>query len=171
MRDRHLTCRFIALVALIGCIVPAGFGQECRVSTTLRFIKEDGKPLTSVTADQIRAKIGGGLAKTISLTPNSKPSLLLLIDNSSSIKGMWNELISAAKQLANAAGDDVAAVVFRERILAAANGSLETAKLLDGLPAMIPQPGGTTVYDTLIEVAGHITSRNSATCMRLSTHN
>jgi hypothetical protein len=160
--DRYLSYRVIVIVALIGSIAPIGFSEECHVSTALRFINEDGQPVTSVTADQVRAKIGGGIAKITSLTPNPKPLLVLLIDNSSSIKGTWKELISAAKQLANAAGDNVAAVVFRDRIVAVSNGPLETAKLLDALPTMTPQPGGTTVYDTLIEVAGGIKTRNAA---------
>jgi hypothetical protein len=108
---------------------------------SLRFINENGAPVTSVTADQLRAEIGGDTAKVISLSPNPKPLVVLLIDNSSSIKGTWNESISAAKQLATAAGDDVAAVVFRDRILATASGPIETSKLLDQLPTVTPQKG------------------------------
>lgn len=157
--------RVLASAVLLASIASTGFAQDCHVSTTLRFLNDNNEPVMSVTADQLRVKIGGDSAKVLSLAQGAKPALVLLIDNSGSVKGTWNESISAAKQLATAARDDVAAVVFRDRILASTIGLPETSKLLDQLPAVTPQMGGTLLYDTLIEVAGRLKGRNAAIVM------
>lgn len=78
------------------------------------------------------------------------------------MKDEWPQSIAAARQLAAKAGDRVAAIVFREKIVAQAAGPVDTNKLLDELATMKTIRGGTALYNTLIDVAGRVKNRNSA---------
>lgn len=79
--------------------------------------------------------------------------MILLVDASSSMKGTWNQSIAAAKQLVGRAGEDVDTFVFRDKIHGFAIGRSESEQLLDRLSTQTPMTGGTSLYDSLIEIA------------------
>jgi hypothetical protein len=157
-----LLCRLLASIIVIAGMTRSGLGQECRVTTTVRLLDEHQQAVQNVVADQLKAEVGGNPAKIIALSPNAKPGLILLLDASSSVKGTWNQSIAAAKQLASRAGDDIAIIVFRDRIRGYATGRADVEKLLDQLSSQTPSAGGTALYDALIEVAGQLSNRNVA---------
>lgn len=120
-------------LAFILATTRSGFGQECRVTTTVRLLDGHGRPAVNITADQLKAEINGAPAKVVAFSPGVKPVTVLLIDISSSMKPMWAQAVAAAKQLAGAAEDRIAIVVFRDQIMDHASGRVETEKLLDRL--------------------------------------
>jgi hypothetical protein len=147
---------FTILLAFLFVITPSGFGQDCRITTTVRLLDERSRPASNVSADQLKATIDGAPARVITFAPGVKPVTVLLIDTSSGMKGAWPQSLAAAKQLATSAGDLVAAVVFREEIKDRASGRTETGKLLDRLATLKTSPGGTALYDALIDTAQHV---------------
>ena len=149
-------------IAFILTTTRSSFGQDCRVTTTVRFLGDHEHAALNLTADQLKAEIGGTPAKVVTFAPGVKPVMILLIDISSSMKGMWAQSVAAAKQLAGGAEDRVAAVVFREQIMDHASGRAQTDKLLDHLAMLKTSQGGTALYDTLIEIAGRVKNRDSA---------
>jgi hypothetical protein len=144
----------------VGAVV--SFGQECRVTTTVRVLSEHGTSTVSLVPELLSAKIGGSPARVVSVTQESKPETILLIDISSSMKEMWEQSLAAAKQLSSSAGDRVGVVVFREKIVEFANGREAIDKLLDRLATLKFSMGGTALYDSLIEVAGMTKNPNTA---------
>src|SRR5438067_2156864 len=136
---RFSLCAVLAAVTAIG----TALGQDCRVTTTVRFLDQAAQPVSNIVADDLKAEIGGSPAKIIAVNPATKPAVVLLIDASSSIGGTWTQSIAAAKQFSASADDHIAAVVFRDRILAYAANRTETEKLLDELPRITPSRGGT----------------------------
>jgi len=138
------------------------FGQECRVTTAVRFVNEHAEPISNITADQLKPEVGGKPAKIVGISPGVKPEIILLIDASSSNKGTWSEIVASARQFAADATNGIAAVVFRDRILAISNGASDTKKLLDQLPMLTPRPGGTALYETLVDVAGRTKNHDAA---------
>ena len=163
IRLRLLRCVPVVAFTLAFLMTRSGFGQECRVTTTVRLVDEHGHPALNISAEQLKAEIGGSPAKVISLAEGTKPETILLIDiSSSSMKEMWGQSVAAAKQLSAGAGDRVATVIFRERILDYASGREATDKLLDSLATLKTSIGGTALYDTLIEIAGRAKSPDTA---------
>ena len=147
--------RLLVIACSAFCIgVVGSFGQECRVTTTVRVLSEHGMSIVSLAPEQLSAKIGGSPARVISVMQEPKPFTILLIDISSSMKEMWGQSVAAAKQLSAGAGDRVAVVVFREEILDYTSGRESTDKLLDQLATAKTSMGGTALYDTLVKVAG-----------------
>lgn len=136
--------------------------EECRVTTTVRLLDEHGDSALNISPEQLSAEIGGSQAKVVSIAAGTKPVTILLMDISSSMKETWGQSVAAAKQIATSAGDKVAVVVFRERILDHASGREATDKLLDGLANEKPSMGGTALYDSLIEVASAAKNPNTA---------
>jgi len=133
-------------------------------TTMLRVRDKQGRPVVNVRADQLKAEINGNPANVTSLTPAGKPAAILVLDVSGSTKATWKESTAAAKQLLESAGENVAAFVFRERIEASAIGRSKSEELLDQLSKQGPPKGiaATALYDTLVEVAGRVTTRNAA---------
>ena len=155
--------RLVAAVVLSSSLMPRhAAAQDCRVTTEVRLVNQHQQPVLDITADQLKADIAGKPAKVVTLSRAANPGLILLIDASSSMKGTWNEVIAAARQLADSAKNGVAAVVFRENIEAYAEGRSEIDKLLDQLSTRTFSLGGTALYDTLIEIAGRVRTRSTA---------
>lgn len=156
-------CRLLVIACLALCIgIVGSFGQECRVTTTVRVQSEHGRSTISLAPERLRAKIGASPARVVSVTQEPKPATILLIDISSSMKEMWEQSVAAAKQLSVSAGDSVTLVVFRERILGHATGREPTNQLLDRLATLKTSMGGTALYDTLIEAAAAAKNPNTA---------
>jgi hypothetical protein len=151
----------IAWVAF-GIVVVGSFGQECRVTTTVRVLSQHGIPTVSLKPEQLSAKIGGSPATVVSVAQEPKPVTILVIDISSSMKEMWGQSVAAAKQVSASAGDRVAVVVFSDQIVDDASGREPTDKLLDRLATLKISLGGTALYDTLMEVAGAAKNPNTA---------
>jgi len=147
--------RVLILAFGIALIARTSFGQECRVTTTVRLLDEHSVS-RNVTPEELTAQIGGRPAKVISIERGTPPVTILLIDVSSSMKQTWDQSVAAAKQLFANAGDRVAVVIFREQILDRASGSAAASKLLDHLAneKIGYSSGGTALYDSLIAVAG-----------------
>jgi uncharacterized protein with von Willebrand factor type A (vWA) domain len=161
MRLRHL--RYVLVIACGAFFIAlSSFGQECRVTTTVRVLNEHGMSDLSLTPEQLSARIGSGSAKVVSVTQGAKPVTILLIDISSSMKEMWAQSVAAAKQISAGAGDRVAVVVFREQIVDHASGREPTDKLVDRLATLKTSMGGTALYDTLIDTAGAAKNPNTA---------
>lgn len=157
IRLQNLCC--VVVIALCVLLTAAtSFGEECRVTTTVRLLDEHGNPVRSVAPEQLRAEIGDSLAKVVSVSEGAKPVTLLLIDISSSMEKTWKQSVIAAKQLSADAGNRVAIAVFRERILAHASGPEATNDLLDRLASMKTSMGGTALYDSVTEMAGAATN-------------
>jgi uncharacterized protein with von Willebrand factor type A (vWA) domain len=157
-RCLSLLCRTLAVVIVVG----NAFGQECPVSTMVRLLDKQSQPVANVTADQLKAEINGSPATISSISPTAKPTLILLVDASSSMKDTWNQSIAAAKQLVGRAGEDVDTFVFRDKIRGFAVGRSESEQFLDRLSTQTPMPGGTSLYDSLIEIANRVKTRNAA---------
>jgi hypothetical protein len=147
--------RVLILAFGIALIAPTSFGEDCRVTTTVRLLDEHALS-RSITPEELTAQIGGSPAKIISVERGTPPVTILLIDASSSMKQTWGQSVAAAKQFLASSGDRVAVVVFREQILDHASGSAATSKLLDHLATekIGYSTGGTALYDSLIAVAG-----------------
>ena len=161
-RRMRAVCRVLTITLVAIITTPGGFGQNCRVTTTVRLVDEHGFPVSNVTSDQLQGEIGGTPAKVVAVSPGDRPVTILLIDISSSMQGEWPQSVAAARQLAAAAGDRVAAVVFREKEVAYAGDRIDTDKLLDQLATIKTSRGGTALYDALIDVAGRAKNRNTA---------
>lgn len=152
------------LLISLGVILVAGegFGQECRVTTTLRLSDDRGQVPLNITAEQLRAEIDGVPAKVISFSEGPRPVTILLVDVSGSMHDVWSQSVAAAKQLAANAGERVAVVVFRDEILEYASGREATNKLLDRLSAQYLRKGGTALNDALINTGGKVKVRDTA---------
>jgi hypothetical protein len=158
-RSSHLA------VAIFFCaFLGNGWGQSCPVTTILRVTDKQGRPVVNVRADQLKAEINGNPANVTLLTPAGKPAAILVLDVSGSTKATWKESMAAAKQLLESSGENVATFVFRERIEASAIGRSKSEELLEQLSKQGPPKGiaATALYDTLVEVAGRVTTRNAA---------
>ena len=123
-RASSIPCLVLTVVALLTFGTESGIGQNCRVTTTARFLNQHNRPVSDVTIDQIKAEIGGSPAKLIAIAPSPKPILVLLLDDSSSAKGTWIQSIAAAKQIADSAGEQIALGVFRLNLQAFAKGAI-----------------------------------------------
>jgi hypothetical protein len=156
----HSLC--IVLITVVATEI--AFGQDCRVTTTVRFLDKHQQPVFGIGADELKAEVDGSGANIVSLSSAAKPEIILLIDASSSVKGTWTKSIAAAKQFA-ANGDGIAAVVFADSILASANNRTDTEKLLDQLAATTPSRRGTALYETLVAVGSRVKGRNAALVM------
>ena len=153
-------------VLVIACgalfVALSSFGQECRITTTMRVLNKHGMSNLSLTPEQLSATIGSGSAKVVSVTQGPKPVTIMLLDISSSTKEVWGQSVMAAKQIAAGTGGGVDVVVFRERILDHASGQEATNKLLDRWATEKTSVGGTALYDSLIEVASAAKNPNTA---------
>jgi hypothetical protein len=157
---KRFSLAFVAVIS-IGMLLETGHGQSCDVSTSLRF--RHGQSVASVTLDQVRVKVDGTPVTVSSLTPVTKPGVVLLLDVSPSMKKTWKQSIAAAKQLVDTVGDNVDLFAFDIGISAYAVGRSKSEDLLDrlSLQGAPNPPGGTALYDTLIEVARRVTARNA----------
>src|SRR5215472_11003170 len=157
---RHLLWIVVGVVG-----IGNGFGQNCTVTTTVRFVDDHAQPISDVTADQLKAEIESSPAKVVAISPATRPKIILLIDASSSIKGTWSEAVTAAKRFAATVNNDIAVAVFRDRILGGSNNQNNTEKFLNELSGLQPSRGGTALYDTLVEVASGVKDREVALVM------
>lgn len=140
-----------------------GFAQGCRVKTTVRLLNKNAHAVSDLAPDQLRAEIDGRPAKIVAFAPGVKPVMILLIDVSSSMKEKWPQTVAAAKGLAaSASGDGITLVLFRDKIVSYATGRSQVDSLLDGLANVKTAAGGTSLYDTLIDIARALTVRDSA---------
>lgn len=126
--------------------------EECRITATVRLLDEHG-PVLSIAPERLKAQIGGSPAQVVSATPRPKPVTIVMIDASSSMKEEWAQSLAAAKQIVAGAGERVAVVVFRDRILDHASGPQAVNQLLDRLATQKTGMGGTAQYDALIQIA------------------
>jgi uncharacterized protein with von Willebrand factor type A (vWA) domain len=125
------------------------------------------QPLMNVTAENMKADVDGSPASINSFVPG-KPELIVVLDVSRSMKNIWNKSIAAAKQLVERADEDVAVFVFREEILDYAVGRSKSEQLISKIEKTPPGYGGTALYDTLIEIAGHVKSGTNAAIIVIS---
>jgi VWA domain containing CoxE-like protein len=144
--------RAVVLVICVGTIASMGFGQDCRISTILRVLGKRGQPVANVTATEVKATINGAQANVSSISPAAKPAIVLMLDASGSMRSSWNESIAAARALLSNAGEDVAILVFGDKIQDRAVGRANSQKLLDRWSREVPRRG-TALYDALIETA------------------
>jgi hypothetical protein len=79
------------------------------------------------------------------------------------MKKTWKQSIAAARQLVDAVGENVNLFAFDIGISAYAVGRSKSEDLLDRLlqQGAPNPPGGTALYDTLIEVARRVTAHNA----------
>ncbi|HKC00627.1 MAG TPA: VWA domain-containing protein [Terriglobales bacterium] len=154
-------CHGLAVIILVGTLVPIGLGQDCPVSTILRVLDKQAQPVMNATAGQLKAEINGSRANISSLFPAAKTGVILMLDASGSMKGTWNQSIAAAKELVGLAGEDIATFIFDERIRGHAIGRTESEKLLHQWAAQTPTLGS-AVYDAMIDIASRVTTRNAA---------
>ena len=147
---------------LLGAFAEIGRTQDCPVSTTVRVVDKQGQPAVNLTADQFRAEIDGTPAKVSSISPENNQRIILLLDVSSSMKSVWNPFVASAKQLMEGAGENFDIVLFRDRIRGNARGRFQSEHLLEQLSPAALQPGGTALYDSLIEVANNLKTPNAA---------
>lgn len=118
--------------------------------------------MVNLAADQLRAEIDGTPAKISSISPENNRRIILLLDVSSSMKDVWSPSMAAAKQLMAGAGENFDIVLFRDRIRGYARGRSQSEHLLEQLSPDALQPGGTALYDSLIEVANNLKTPNAA---------
>lgn len=166
MQDRLRPASYLALTICICTLVESGLGQGCPVSAVLRLTDKNGQSVTNVTADQLKAEINGSPATISSFSTGTKPAIILILDASGSMKHTWNQIIAAAKGMVEKAGASVDTFVFREKIEGCAIGRSKSENLLDQLSKEDPPKGvaATALYDTLVEIAGRVTTRNAAIC-------
>jgi hypothetical protein len=136
--------------------------QECRVTTTVRFLDKSGQPVTNITADQVNAHVGNSPAKVLRLEPAGKPAIVLLIDASTSMRDEWQHSLSAGKHVAALAGENITLVLFSTRIRGKVEGSAKVQKALDDLTGYKAPGGATALYDSLLEVASDVKQRSAA---------
>jgi hypothetical protein len=125
-------------------------------------LDKQGLPAVNLTADQLRAEIDGIPAKIRSISPENNQRIILLLDVSSSMKSVWNPSVAAAKQLMEGSGENFEIVLFRDRIRSYARGRSQSEHLLEQLSPNALQPGGTALYDSLIEIANSLKTPNAA---------
>ena len=118
--------------------------------------------MVNLTADQLRTEIDGTPAKIGSISRENNQRIILLLDVSSSMKRVWSPSIAAAKQLMEGAGENFDIVLFRDRIRGHARGRSQSEHLLEQLSPDALQPGGTALYDSLIEIANSLKTPNAA---------
>jgi hypothetical protein len=157
-----LYSKVLVTMFLVAPFCRVGFGQTCGVSTIIRVVDKREQPIVNLTVHQLRAEIGGSPAKISSFSPAGEPAIVLVIDISSSMKDVWSPTIAATRRFVERAGDDTQVVLFRDKIRGFGNGRSESEKLLNLLSSDTLQPGGTALYDTLIEVANEFKARNTA---------
>jgi hypothetical protein len=141
------------------------FAQECRVVTKVRIVDKNKRPVTNVKVEQLKAEIGASPAEVIEISPAPKPAVIILLDSSSSGAGSWKESLEAARQLTDLFSDKIALVSFRVGIEEIAKGRTEVEQLLSKLATRKPKPGGTTLYETLVDVGQKITTKDAALVM------
>ena len=160
----HGRVRFVgnllSIITPLGTLVGSGLAQDCPVRTTLHMIDKHRQPVVNLTADQLKAEIKGSLANVSSLSPE-KPRIILMLDVSRSMKSAWNQSIEAARHLVERAGENVVTIIFGDAIYGKAIGRSESQDLLDQFAKKVPF-GGTALYDSLIQIASHLTIRNAA---------
>jgi len=147
-----LLFRQSAGLILAGMLVNIGFGQDCHVTTVLRVLDKQGRPVANLTASQIKTEINGRPASIGSFMPSATPAVIIMLDESGSMRDTWKESIASARELLANAGEDVALFVFGENIQDRAVGRANSEKLLDRWSSRVPW-GGTAFYDALIEIA------------------
>jgi hypothetical protein len=152
----------LTLVFLLSAFAQVGHTQDCPVSTTVRVLDKQGLPVVKLTADQLRAEIDGTPAKISSISPENNQKIILLLDVSSSMKSVWSPSMAAAKQLMEGAGENFDIVLFRDRIRGYARGRSQSEHLLEQLSPDALQPGGTALYDSLLEIANSLKTPNAA---------
>jgi|SRR5580658_278181 hypothetical protein len=152
----------ITLVFLVSAFAQVGYTQDCQVSTTVRVLDKRGLPVVNLTADQLSAEIDGTPVKIRSISPGNNQRIVLLLDVSSSMKTVWSPSIAAAKQSMEGAGENFDIVLFRDTIRGHARGRSQSERLLEQLSPDALQPGGTALYDSLIEVANSLKTPNAA---------
>jgi hypothetical protein len=156
-----LLFRVVARLILFGTLANVGFGQDCRVSTVLRALDKHGRAVANLTATQVKAKIKGRPATISSFSPAAKPALIIMLDESGSMRSAWKESIAAARNLVAAAGENVAVFVFGDKIQDRAIGRANSQQLLDRWSSRAPW-GGTAFYDAVIEIASKGSPDNAA---------
>jgi hypothetical protein len=125
-------------------------------------LDKHGLPVVNLAADQLRAEIDGTPAKIRSISPENNQRIILLLDVSSSMKSVWSPAMAAAKQSIGGAGENVDIVLFRDTIRGHARGHSQSEHLLEELSPDALQPGGTALYDSLIEIANSLKTPNAA---------
>jgi|KBSMisStandDraft_5_1062788.scaffolds.fasta_scaffold81513_2 hypothetical protein len=152
----------LTMILFVGAAVGNALGQDCTVRTIFRAIDKHGQPAMTITPDRIKAEISGIPANVDSLSA-AKPDVILMVDVSSSMKDVWNQVIEAANQLLERAGGNVVVVAFGEEIYGHATGRVSSKDFLNQLSKHVYSGRrGTALYDSLIEVASHVTSRDAA---------
>jgi len=163
IRSFPLSC-LLAILSPISPLVGSGFGQECTVSTTVRLIDKHGQPVSNITVDQLRAEVNGKPASIGSFSPADKPGVILLLDTSPSMKGTWQQSVAAARQLLDKVRGNSNLFTFGMGVGPHVTSRSQSEELLDRLSKEGPPkpPGGTALYDTLVQVAGGVTTSNVA---------
>ena len=166
MRPRYCLTRalFLAVLISVGIVSGEGYGQECSVTIPLRLLDHHGQRITNITPDQLRAEVDGSPVNVSSIEAVPKTGVVLLLDVSPSMGKTWKQSIMAARQLVEKVGDKLTLFAFDVGISGYAIGRSKSEELLDRfLQQGAPKPpGGTALYDVLIEVAQRITARDSA---------
>ena len=149
----RVLCNLLTIIIPVGTVVGTALGQDCTVHTVFRAIDKQKQPIVNITADQVKAEINGAAANISSLAV-AKPGIIIMLDASSSMKGVWNQSIEAARHLVDQAGENVVIFIFAEEIYGGANGHSASQDLLDRLSKQVPTVHrATALYDTLIHIA------------------
>jgi Mg-chelatase subunit ChlD len=160
---RHFSLLVVAAIS-IAMLAEYGYGQACGVSTPVRLIDRHGQPVTNITLDQFRAEVDDKPVKIDSVAPVKKPGVVLILDVSPSMQKTWKQSIAAARQFVDAVGENVDLFAFNIGVSAYAVGRSKSEELLDRLlqQSAPKPPGGTALYDTLIQVADRVKNHNAA---------
>ena len=153
--------RPIFAVAIVATFASVALSQGCTGTTTLRAIGSNGKPVTDLTAGQLRAEINGRPSEITAFSAESKPMLILMLDASASMRSTWNQAITAAKQIVSRAGDSVEIFVSDESIQDHATGGRATEQLLQRWSKETPRHAS-AIYDLLLQIAGQVKTHNAA---------
>lgn len=154
------TLTFAVLLAIFTCNALA---QYCHLDTIVHITDKHNQPVTDVNAADLKVEIGD-TPTNIAAFSHTVPSIVLLLDVSSSMKETWNQAIAAAKQFVEKT-EDVELFAFRGKIVGYAIGRAKSNELLDQLSRQGPPPmgsGGTALYDTLIGLGSHLKTHNAA---------
>lgn len=156
--------RALILLAVVCVLTRMGMGQSCSITATVHVVDQQLQPVVGLTADRLRAEIEGVPASVSSIAPAAQPTLIVMIDVSSSEKHTWSASVAAAKQLVAKAGDDVEVITFDIKIDDHAVGRLESERLLDRTSRR-SFGGGTALYDSLVEAGQQARGRDAAIVM------
>jgi len=158
MRQRvHAQILYFILLVLIGVATGSAHGQACDVDVPLRPVDRRGEPISSITSDQLKARVGSSTVPVISISPTPNLGFILLLDTTPSMKEVWKESIAAARQLENKAAGNFNLFTFSEKIERYARTQPQSEDLLNHLlnEGAPKPPRGTALYDSLIEIAQH----------------